>query len=172
MFQNLNTYIFVIGIVLFAVLALTNLLAIALLLAFAFILSFFIQRFGLRMIGIELVTFVSVVAGFVYGPFVGITIALVLIIFHLLVSGYFGIYFAWVIPEYPIAAYIASTMTGQGIISVGILIVIGLNVINIFLTAIAYRQNIGKYFLYAVTNVLLNVILFMAAGQLVVDILR
>ena len=171
MFPKLDAYILIIGLVVLAVLALTNLLAIALLLAVAFILSFFIQRFGLRMIGIELVTFVSVVAGFVYGPFVGIAIALVLIIFHLLVSGYFGIYFAWVIPEYPIAAYIASTMSSQSIVSVGILIVIGLNVINILLTAVAYRQNIGKYLLYAVTNVLLNVILFMAAGQIVVDIL-
>ena len=172
MFQNLNIYIFVIGLVLLAVLALTNLLAIALLLALAFMLSFFINKSGLRMIGIELVTFIAVVTGYAYGAFIGVAITLVLIVFHLLVSGYFGIYFAWVIPEYPIAAYVASLMINQSIIYSGIFITVGLNIINLILTAVVYRQNLGKHIPFTAGNIIFNIALFTLAGQIVVDAVR
>ncbi len=169
---RLDAYIFIIGLVLIAVLALTNLLIISLLLGVAFILSFLIQKSGLRIIGVELVTFIAVIAGYVYGPFIGIVISIVLIVFHLLVSGYFGIYFAWVIPEYPVAAYIASTMSGQGIIYAGVFITVALNIANIIFTAIAYRQNLGKHIPFALGNIVFNIVLFTVAGQLIVDAIR
>ncbi len=172
MLPKLDRHIFIIGMALLAILVLTNLLAIALLLAVAFALSFFINKSGLRIIGIELVTFVAVVTGYVYGAFIGVAIALVLVVFHLLVSGYFGVYFAWVIPEYPIAAYIASLMAGHSIVYVGIFITVALNVVNIVFTAAAYRQNLGKHLPYAVTNIAFNIALFMVAGQLAVDVIK
>ena len=169
---KLDIYIFIIGLALLVILALTNLLIISLLLGVAFILSFLIQKSGLRIIGIELVTFIAVITGYAYGAFIGIAIALVLIVFHLLVSGYFGIYFAWVIPEYPIAAYIASAMSGQNIIYVGVFITIALNVANIIFTAIAYRQNLGKHLPFAMGNILFNMALFIFVGQFVVDAIQ
>jgi hypothetical protein len=172
MFPRLNIYIVIIGIALLVVLVLTNLLVISLLLAVAFVLSFLIQKSGLRIIGIELVTFVSVIAGYVYGPFIGIILSLVLITFHLLVSGYFGIYFAWVIPEYPVAAYFASSMTAQSIAYVGVFIIVALNIANIIFTAIAYRQNLAKHLPFAAGNILFNIALFMFAGQFVVDAIK
>ncbi len=169
---RLDRYIFVIGIVLLAVLALTNLLVISLIMSIAFVLSFFINKFGLRAIGIELVTFVAVVTGYTYGAFAGVVVALVLIVFHLLVSGYFGIYFAWVIPEYPVAAYIASTMAGQGIVFVGILITIGLNIFNFTITALVARENIGKYLPFMLTNIAFNAALFLLGGQFIAGVLK
>ncbi len=166
-----DVYIFVIGLVLLGALVLTNLLFVSLLLAAAFVLSLFINKFGLRVVGIELVTFIAVVTGFVYGAFIGVAVALVLITFHLLVSGYFGIYFAWVIPEYPVAAYIASTMAGQDIVFVGIFITVGLNIFNMVLTALVYRQNMGKHLVYAASNIVFNVVLFIIAGQFTVGLL-
>ena len=166
-----DVYIFVIGLVLIGALVMTNLFFVSILLAVAFVLSFFINKFGLRAIGIELVTFIAVITGFVYGAFVGVAVALVLITFHLLVSGYFGIYFAWVIPEYPVVAYIASAMAGQNIVFVGIFITVALNIFNIVLTALVYRQNMGKHLVYAASNIVFNVILFLVAGQFMVGLL-
>lgn len=172
MLPKLDVYIFIAGIALLVVLALTNLLVISLLLLLAFMISLFFHKFGLRIIGVELVTFIAVVTGYVYGAFIGAAIAIVLIIFHLLVSGYHGIYFAWVIPEYPVAAYVASLMSAQSIVSVGIFITIALNIVNIIFTAIASRQYLARHLPYALMNVVFNIALFTVAGQLIVDVLR
>ena len=163
--------ILIIGIILLLALFVTQLFLISALIIISFLLSFLIGKFQLRMLGIELVTFIAVITGYVYGAFIGIAIALVLITFHLLVSGYFGIYFAWVIPEYAVAAYVASLMVGQNIVFLGISIAVALNLANIILTAIAYRQNLGKHMPYAITNIAFNIALFALAGQFVVDVL-
>lgn len=125
----------------------------------------------LKYLGIELVTFTTVLFGFVYGPGSGLITGLVLIILHLLLGHYFlGTYVAWVIPEYGLLGYLAGTMTSVGFVNFGIYSIIILNVANVVLTMLAESQNLFKSLPYNFTNILFNILLFTQIGATVLKI--
>src|SRR3989344_5471747 len=80
--------------------AYAKLFVVVLLIAAVVGVSLFVQHFHLRLFGIELVTFATVLIGVAYGPLAGAIMGLVLVLVQLVMSGYFGIYYLWVIPEY------------------------------------------------------------------------
>jgi hypothetical protein len=63
-------------------------------------------------------------------------------------------------------------MSAQSIVYAGISIAIALNALNFILTAIAYRQNLGKHLPFALGNIVFNIALFTVVGQFVVDAIR
>jgi len=169
---GIKRLLIIIGIILLAAMLATKLFVISLLVILSFAISFMIGKFQLRILGIELVTFLTVIAGYVYGPTAGIIIGLVLITFHLVISGYFGVYYAWVIPEYAAAGYLASQWTSQPIGMLGMTILILLIAVNIFLTMIFTKQELGSYIPYTIMQVMFNAFIFFVVGPSVVGILQ
>jgi hypothetical protein len=91
-------------------------------------------------------------------------VGLALITFHLAIPHYMGAYVVWVIPEYAIAAVMAAALSGS-VESVGLTITVALNIVNVLLTFVVYRQNMARYLPYAVTNIIFNAILFGSFGS-------
>lgn len=152
-------------------LALTNLLLISALIVASLLLSLAVGKLRIKAIGLELVTFITVISSLAYGPLAGAIIGLALIIFHIAIPQYTGAYVIWVIPEYALAAVAASIISGN-IASAGIAVTLLLNAINVLLTFVVYREHLFRYLPYAITNVIFNVILFSQIGETVFGMIK
>lgn len=168
---NAKRALFSLLVIVIVFLALTNILLIAFLIAASLFISFAVGKLRIKSIGIELVTFITILSALVYGPATGAVIGLALIIFHLVIPQYAGAYVIWVIPEYALVAFLAAAL-GGGIASVGITITLILNAINVLLTFIVYREHLPRYLPYAVTNVAFNIILFTQVGEAVLGMVK
>lgn len=153
------------------ILAATKLLFIAVLIGLSLLLSVAIGQWNIRAIGLELVTFITILSSLTYGTLAGAIIGLVLIVFHIAIPHYSGAYVIWVIPEYALAAILANILSGN-VASVGITVTLVLNAINILFTFIAYKPNLGKYLPYAFTNIIFNFVLFSQAGEFVLGLMK
>ncbi len=153
------------------ILVVANLLFISLLIAASLLLSYIVGWLKIKAIGLELVTFITVLSSVAYGPLAGAVIGLALIIFHIAIPQYAGAYIVWVIPEYAFAAVLAGALSGS-IASIGITVTLILNAINVFLTFLVYKENLGKYLPYAFTNVIFNFIFFTQGGEFVLGLLK
>jgi hypothetical protein len=129
--------------------------------------SFVILLFpALKHIGIELVTFTTILVGFVWGPASGMTVGFVLLLLHLIIGRYaFSTYLVWTIPEYIAIGYLAWALQGLGFVTVGIYISVALAVINSILTFILSNNYFFKYLPYAVGNAMFNAVLFIYVGS-------
>ena len=134
--------------------------------------TLFVRLTQIRAVGLEVVTFIAVVTGFAYGSALGAAIGFLLMGFHLLASQYLGIYIAWVIPEYAVLGILAGMFSGADIATFGLYSSIGINAFNILMTLLLYRQNLAKFVVFSVTNIIINVFLFSAFGAPVLSILK
>lgn len=152
-------------LVLFGVaLVLTKLVFAAVLIGLSIAVSIFAGMARLKSIGIELATFATVLIGIAYSPMIAAVIGTILIIFHLAATQRFGAYIAWVIPEYFVAGLLTGVFTGS-VVMVGLQIMVFMNAVNLFFTALTYRQNLPVFFIHAITSIALNLILFATVGQ-------
>lgn len=149
----------------------SKLFAILFLLIGVVIVSFIVNHFGLRILGLELATFATVITGIVYGAVIGAIVGVILVTIHLVLSGYFGRYYVWVIPEYGLAGWLASQWASQNIIALGMSITLLLHGINIFFSFLFRRHMIPSYLVYAATNVVFNFFFFSLFGQFAINAL-
>ena len=173
LFEKLNLKI-LITIVIFLVLVVffLNWLIIVALIIASIAISFFVTKYqGLRNFGIELIALTTIITGYVYGATAGIVLGLVLIVFHLVIGGFLGIYIIWTIPEYVALGYLASIMTSMPIATVGIILVLGLNITNMVLTSVIFGARAASHLPWAITNIILNVPLFLFLAPVIVQIL-
>lgn len=168
---NTRKALAVVLILVIVVLALTNLLLISLLAAASLLVSFAVGKLRIKSIGIELVTFITVISALAYGTAAGAIIGLALITIHIAIPQYMGAYVIWVIPEYALAAVLVSAIGGS-VASAGIIVTLVLNAINVLLTFIVSREHLPRYLPYAATNVIFNIILFTQAGEAVFQMLK
>lgn len=131
----------------------------------AFVVLFFQP---LKHIGIELVTFTTILVGFVWGAGAGMTVGFFLLLLHLIIGRYsISTYLAWTIPEYIVMGFLAGSLQGFGFVNTGIYLTIGMFVINMVLTFIFSNAYFFRYIPYALGNVLFNVLLFFYIGSAV-----
>lgn len=165
-----NVALLAVAVVLLAIYA--KLFAVVLLIAAVVLVSVVIQQIPpLRLVGIELVTFATVIAGVTYGPVIGFALGAVLVLFHLVFSGYVGVYYAWVVPIYGLGGYMASQWADQNIASLGLNITLLIHAANMALTFVFNRGNILNYGIYAATNIIFNFLIFLLFGGAVLGIL-
>lgn len=148
-----------------------KLFAAVLFIAAVVAVSFLVNQFHVRIIGIELVTFATVVSGIIYGPVVGSVMGAVLVFISLVFSGFFGVYYFWLIPEYALAGYLAWVWRDQNIVTLGMNILLMVQGINIILTYVFARQNVPKYIIYIATELVFNFFLFSLFGQWALGVL-
>jgi len=120
----------------------------------------------LKHIGIELVTFTTILVGFVWGPESGMTVGFFLLILHLIIGRYaLGTYLIWTIPEYIIIGFLAGTMKGFGFATLGMYLSVAIVVINSILSFIFTNPYFYKYLPYAVGNGMFNLVMFYYLGD-------
>ncbi|MAG07978.1 hypothetical protein CMO89_00750 [Candidatus Woesearchaeota archaeon] len=158
--KDLKKYLIISGIALLFLLLFKKIIVISLLVISSFVISYIINAFGLKAIGLELVTLSAVITGKIYGPLMGFIIALVLITFHLIMSGYLDIYILWIIPSYALVGILAGLFSGFSITQLGIALTILLNFIYLFFTLMFAAGNLTKLLPYSLSNVIINIILF------------
>ncbi|MFH0711326.1 MAG: hypothetical protein V1944_01995, partial [Candidatus Aenigmatarchaeota archaeon] len=116
----------------------------------AFVILFFQP---IKHMGIELVTFTTILVGFVWGPTAGMTVGFFLLILHLVIGRYaISTYLVWTIPEYVIIGFLAGTVKTVGFVNFGIIISITVAVLNSVLTFLLSNHYFFRYLPYAVGN--------------------
>jgi len=172
--RNLTRY-FVLGFsLLVMILILQKFFLLVVLIVMSLAISYFIGTFQMsKSIGIELVMFTTVLAGFAFGSTTGAVIGLILIITHLII-GHFaaGLYVLWTVPIYIALGVLAGTLTGFDFVTLGIYMTIATNALSIILTAITFPQNLGNYIPFSITNIIFNLILFSQFGPVAYSLVK
>ncbi len=154
------------------ILLLSDLILMTFLVLLSFGISLLLRMTQVKSIGIEIATLVTIVTGFVYGSTWGAVMGLLLMGFHLFVSQYIGPYILWVLPEYALLGMAAGALSSSGIVTFGIYSIIIINVFNITMTVLLHRSNLGRFAMFAVTHVIINILLISAFGPLLLGLLR
>ena len=125
------------------------------------IVSFISGTTGAKRAGIELFTLTTVVGGVAGGPLVGFFLGLTLCTIHFLLSGTFGVFVLWVIPLYCLVGFVSGILgTAANIASLGITLVLLVQIICFFFTFLLAADNLAKFLFFAICNILLNYLLF------------
>ena len=171
--RDLTKYLILGFSILVLVLILQKFFLLVVLIGVSLVISYFTGTYQSKTIGIELVTFTTVLAGFAFGPTTGALIGLILITTHLTIGHFaFGPYIFWTIPFYVAVGILSGTLTGVEFTTLGIYTIIAINALSLILTAITFPQNLGLYIPFAVTNILFNVIIFSQFGPLIYSLVK
>ena len=158
-------YIKIIAIILLLFVIFKGIFLLVLLIGLSLTVSFLVNNFPIRNLGIELITFIAVLVGWKYGPLPALIITFILITYHMVAGGFLGNYVLWVIPAYCVAALIAGFLPQVSIVTLGIAITIGINLNNVFFTAITSPSYLPRYMIFVITNILFNVLLFTTIAE-------
>jgi hypothetical protein len=143
------------------------------LIAAELVLAFLVGEWELNKIGLELVTLISVLAGFVYGPVTGAVIALVMIVLHFVVSRSLGPYVAYCVPMMTVvgalAGYAHAWFPAAGIATVGVALSALYNVVTGGLGT-ALSGSPVEDLLWSGTDFALNYLMFTAAAPLILTV--
>jgi len=148
----------------------SKLTIILVLMAASILMSLFVGATNIKIIGLELVSFVSIITGVIAGPIVGMVVALILIVFHMFMTRSMGLYLLWVIPAYPFVALLASIFSHTSITPLGIALTFILHGIFILFTLILYPNNLVKHLPWSITGILLNVFYFRYFAPLIIHL--
>lgn len=172
--KKLSKYLVLGFSALFLILILQKLFLLVVLIGISLFISYLMGNYQIaKSIGIELVTFTTILAGFAFGPTAGIFVGLFLIITHLTI-GHFaaGTYIIWIVPIYLAIGFLAGTLTGFTFTTMGFYMVIAINLFNLILTFLTFPQNLGNYLPYSITNIIFNLILFSQFGPIVSGLIK
>lgn len=148
---------------------------ILLMVAAAVVLAFFVGEFELKKFGVELVTFITVLTGFLYGPMVGLIIGTFLLIIHFILARSLGPYVIYCVPTMAVIGLLAGYAGtggwfGGDVALVGIILSLIYNLITGGLGTIMF----GDFFdelLWSGTNFALNFILFLKIAPMILTVL-
>ncbi|MFB6191363.1 MAG: hypothetical protein ABEJ64_02955 [Candidatus Nanohaloarchaea archaeon] len=123
--------------------------------------AFMMNKLNMKQVGVELATLSTILIAVTYGPVVGAVVGLAVITLQVTAGQYTGSYIIWVIPSYGIAGFIAGSLSGADIFTLGFGLTAGMQVVFAALTSVMASGNLSRYLPYAVTNVLFNFAVFM-----------
>jgi len=131
------------------------------------IISLIIRFFEpIKILGIELVTFSTILAGSFFGSSVGAVFGICLLILHLIVANYHGgPYIVWILPEYALIGVVSRFLIDAKML---VVMVAGINILNSILTLVFYRENFGKHFVFSLGNAVFNAILILKFFSLII----
>ncbi len=113
----------------------------------------------MKIVGIELVTFPTILAGSLFGPFAGAVFGFSILIAHLIAANYHGgHYLVWTIPEHALIGVLAGILTGTNSL---IVMIIAIQLFNSLLNLVFNREGFTKHFIFALGNVTFNGILIL-----------
>lgn len=130
-----------------------------------------VNKINMKQIGVELATFSTVLIGAAYGEVPGAFIGISLILLQVTAGQYKGSYLTWVIPAYPVAGFLAGIFGGLEIFLLGSAITVGMQAVFAFLTSVTSMGSFPKYFPYAATNVIFNIVMFQSIAPLLLPLM-
>lgn len=143
---------------------------IAGLIMLTFLLAFAVNYLEMWILGLELATLTTVLAGASFGPATGAAIGILSIVGHLIFGRYMSIYVFWLVPSYAAAGFMAGTMA-MPITQLGITILIGLHAaFLIFLLAFSIEE-LSQYVFYGALNIAVNVGLFVTVAPVLFQLM-
>jgi hypothetical protein len=132
------------------------LLVTAISIAISVIIGFFSP---LKLLGVELVTFSTIIAGSFFGSAFAAVFGVCLLVIHLIVSRYTGgPYLVWTIPSYIILGILSGFLTDVRLL---IAMVVGVIVLDNVFTLTFYRENYMKTLIFSIGNITFNVLLLL-----------
>jgi len=141
-----------------------------LLVAAELVLAFFLGEWQLRKIGIELVTFVTVLVGFAYGPSAGLAIGGALVALHFVLARNLGPHLVYCVPAMAVVGFVAgyhATLPFGGVALTGV----ALSALYNLLTGAAGTlmfNDLPDEAIWGGSNFLLNYMLFTLVAPAVV----
>jgi len=169
------------GAVLFGLIVLLSLIAgvmgqliVVLLMVAAIAVAIIVGKFDMNKIGIELVTFTTVISGFLFGPFVGAAVGAVLMTLHFFISGSLGIYIVYAVPTMAIIGLISgypamATAFGGSIVRIGIVLSFVYNLITASLGTFFLNDPIEEM-VWSGSNFIFNVLVFLKFAPIILSI--
>lgn len=143
------------------------------LIAAELVLAFLVGEWELKKVGLELVTLVSVLAGFMYGPATGAAMAAAMVVLHFVVSRSMGPYVAYCVPMMALvgalAGYAHAWFPAAGIAVVGIALSALYNVVTGGLGA-ALSGSPFDDIVWSGTDFALNYVMFTAAAPAIIAV--
>lgn len=122
-----------------------------------------VNAYELRITGLELATFSTVLIGYSFTPLAGAVAGLVLVTLQMVIGGQMGVYALWVIPTYGVIGVLAGTVA-MPITQLGVVITIGMHILFLGFTSYLTPEGLSGYLPYAIGNTLLNLALFTAVA--------
>jgi hypothetical protein len=123
------------------------------------VLAISVGLLNLQRFGFELVTVTAVLGGFLYGPTTGLTLGIVLSIFHYLLSQSFGPYIFYSVPLFGAIGFLAGTFAGSNIILLGIGLSLGYNLATSTIGSLLIGDIAGEL-MWSGSNFAINFFLF------------
>lgn len=132
--------------------------------------SLVIGLFGpLKIVGLELVTFSTILVGSLFGSTVAAIFGVCLFIIHIFAARYSGgPYIIWVIPTYALIGILSGFLTDVRFL---VAMVIGVNVLDLALTSALYKSNLGKTLIFCIGNVIFNTFLILNLFKLLTNLI-
>ena len=135
------------------------------------VLAFFVGVFELKKIGIELVTFTTVLAGVIYGPIVGLVMGLFLVTIHFILTKSLGPYIGYCIPMMGIVGLLAGygaagSWFGGDITTLGILLSLTYNLVTGGLGTVILKDFFAEL-VWSASNFVLNYVLFLKFAPII-----
>lgn len=123
----------------------------------------------MKIVGIEPVTFSTILIGSFFGSFVGAVFGFSLLVIHLIAARlHGGPYLVWIVPEHVLIGILSGFLADVKML---ILMVIAINLVNNILTLTLYRENFGKYLIFSIGNMILNSILILKFFSLITGLI-
>lgn len=148
----------------------TNIMIFVGLIALTIAVSYFAAKTKLKKLGLELVTFTTVIAGISYGIVPGIITGVVLVLIHDIVTHRVSTYLLWVVPVFGLMGAFASIFASTNIVMLGIGLAIFSHITFIICQTLTGRFPL-TYIPYLVLNVAINFLLFSNFANSVISIL-
>lgn len=168
---DVKKYLIVFSILLFLFLFFSKLFVLLLLMLACIFMSYFIGALSMRFLGIELVTFTSVLAGIIAGPIIGLWVALILIVFHLFINKMMNVYVLWVVPTYCLMAVAAGLLKGADVTTLGIWLTFIANAFFLIMAAVTEAKSLANHIPWSIIDVIQNVFLFTYVAPLLLSML-
>ena len=135
--------------------------------------AFFVGQFELKKFGFELVTFTTVLTGFLYGPMVGLTVGLLLVIIHFILSKSLGPYVIYCVPAMAAVGLLAGYAAaggwfGSDIFMIGVALSLAYNLFTGSVGSILAGNPVDD-FIWSSTDFVINFVLFAKMAPLILS---
>jgi len=112
--------LFVIPLIVIPLFILREILLLVLLSIAAIAFSYFCKKYKLKRFGMELITFTTVIGGFLFGAIPGMITGIVLAMIHNIMMRRINFYWMAIIPAFGITGALAGTFTNVNIVVLGL----------------------------------------------------
>lgn len=131
------------------------------------VLAFFVGILELKKIGIELVTFTTVLAGVIYSPIVGLVMGLFLVTIHFILTKSLGPYILYCVPMMGVIGLLAGSGLFAGdVVMLGITLSLFYNLVTGGLGTLILKDFFAEV-LWSGTNFVLNYVLFLKVAPII-----